>query len=183
VAVRALAVHGTRLAVAVASERHVAASYTLLFEGPSGVPVCARRHADTRVTGLVFLEARCRAASAGADTATDAGAGADTPTGTRPVLVALTDAGTFVQAFPEDEPVDAPALDGTPVRGASALARDILAAADGASTRLLPEAPAPHWDAPRARPQDLLLASVPSHALPSMRLLFAAFIKHRLVPL
>lgn len=165
--VRSMAVQGTKLAVSFPSPQHPGEDYTILFRADSPIPVLARRHPATCFSSLAFLQAKRR----------------DAKTKCKTVLFGLCSAdGCLAQAFPEAEPVDEPVITAGPSWGRSALAQELLAVAHVALERLQPTEVPPQWDAPQARPRELLLMEVPSHVLPSMRLLSAAFFKLRLPP-
>jgi hypothetical protein len=164
--VRSMAVWGTKLAVAFPSPSHPGEDYTVLFKATSPIPVLARRHPACRFQSLLFLQAKRR----------------DAKTKTKSVLFGLTEDGCMAQAFPEAEPVDEPVISAGPSWGRTGLAKELLASVDSALERLQPTEVPPQWDAPRASPRDLLLMDTPSHVLPSMRLLSAAFFRLRLPP-
>lgn len=164
--VRSMAVRGTKLAVAFPSPSHPGEDYTVLFRAASPIPVLARRHPSCRFCSLLFLQAKRR----------------DAKTKTKSVLFGLTNDGLMSQAFPEAEPVDDPVITSGPSWGRTSLAKELMASADVALEHLQPTEVPPQWDAPRASPRDLLLMETPSHVLPSMRLLAAAFFKLRLPP-
>lgn len=167
-AVAALAVHGAKFAVAAPSHTNPADSYTLLFNAASAVPTQARKHAGIAIAALAFVHAMRNAAKSKSKSI---------------VMALAANAGrTFFQAFPEGEPVDGPtaiSLSAASSGVATPLSKLVVESADKASAAILFDAVKPQWKQD-AKPKDLLLSEVPSHVLPPMRLLFAAFAKLKL---
>lgn len=148
---------GSGFAIVTASSSNPDDSYVLQFEASSPIPQLARRH-TSKLRGLVFVAHQSTV-----------------------LLLALTSRGTFTQAFPEDQPTDDLHLNSASPMD-TPLAKSILEAADRASQNLIPvkkiEVLLPQTST--AKHGELLLTEVPSHVLPSMRLLCASFMNLRL---
>lgn len=173
--VQAITSLGDRFSVACASVSNPADSYVAEFEPKSTRPVKVSKHLGRQFAALTYVKVKSSSSGNG-------------KAKSKQILMGLESTGArcFVQAFPEAEPatdIDAvPVGISSPASLGTALSKLILESADRASERLVMEpcAVAPQWNLKEAKPKDLLLTDIPSHALPPMRLLFASYIKLRL---